>query len=263
VREGQDSDYSHEKKNCTGSLIELQGTGGLPYQFNYRGNVYNALLLFPLLVVLGDTESHDRLCGRYNSHGSGVARLCRHCKTPRSETDNVDYDWDHILPEEVQSVIDTQVSKLYPSIQFETPFMKARKIGKALGHQRDRNLPRTYFPNGVTGGTKLAGHEMKGVILVLLILCKMTDTRKMLFTSKYLEEHHLRGWIKLFESMLVWRWWLKLPSVPVCSTCGDTGIRVLDAQTTEALPISCETAAWEQIVDNQVSFMLAFPQEPA
>jgi hypothetical protein len=70
--------------------------------------VYNALLLFPLLVVLGDTESHDRLCGRYNSHGSGVARLCGHCNTPRSETDNVDYDWDHILPEEVQSVIDAQ-----------------------------------------------------------------------------------------------------------------------------------------------------------
>ena len=108
MRGGQDSDYSHEKKNCTGSLIELQGTGGLPYQFNYRGNVYNALLLFPLLVVLGDTESHDRLCGRYNSHGSGIARLCGHCNTPRSETDNVDYDWDHILPEEVQSVIDAQ-----------------------------------------------------------------------------------------------------------------------------------------------------------
>jgi hypothetical protein len=53
--------------------------------------MYNALLLFPLLAVLGDTESHDRLCGRYNSRGSGVARLCRHCNILCSQTDNVDH----------------------------------------------------------------------------------------------------------------------------------------------------------------------------
>jgi hypothetical protein len=53
-----------------GSLVDLQGKeGGLPYQVFYSGKVYNALLLFPLLVVLGNTESHDRLCGRYNRRG--------------------------------------------------------------------------------------------------------------------------------------------------------------------------------------------------
>jgi hypothetical protein len=32
-----------------GSLVDLQGKeGGLPYQFFYRGKMYNALLLFPL-----------------------------------------------------------------------------------------------------------------------------------------------------------------------------------------------------------------------
>jgi hypothetical protein len=76
-------------------------------------------------------------------------------------------------------------------------------------------MPRTYFPNGVTGGTKLAGHEMNGVILVLLIICKMKESCKLLLSSKYFLEDHLRGWMNLFESMLVWRWWLKLPSVPL------------------------------------------------
>ncbi len=58
-----------------GSLAQLQGKqDGLPYQFFHPGKVYNALLLFPLLAVLGDTESHDRLCGRYNSRGTGVAQ---------------------------------------------------------------------------------------------------------------------------------------------------------------------------------------------
>jgi hypothetical protein len=105
-------------------------------------------------------------------------------------------------------------STLYPKI-LQLLDMWARKIGSALGHQSDRKIPRAYFPNGVTGGTKLAGHEMNGVILVLLILYKMKESRKLLLSSKYFLEDHLRGWINLFESMLEWRWWLKLPSVPL------------------------------------------------
>jgi hypothetical protein len=103
-------------------------------------------------------------------------------------------------------------SKSYPKILQQLDVW-ARRIGKALGHQSDRNLPRTCFPNGVTGGTKLAGHEMNGVILVLLILCKMTETRTLLLTSKYINKQQIKSWIKLCESLLVLRWWLKLPSI--------------------------------------------------
>jgi hypothetical protein len=106
-------------------------------------------------------------------------------------------------------------STLYPKI-LQLLDVWARKIGSALGHQSDRKMLRTYFPNGVTGGTKLAGHKMNGVILVLLILCKMKESRKLLLSSKYFLEDHLHGWMNLFESMLVWRWWLKLPYVPLC-----------------------------------------------
>jgi hypothetical protein len=82
-----------------GSLVDLQcKEGGLPYQFFYRGKVHNALLLFPLIAVLGDTKSHDRICGQYKSCGSGVASLCRHCNIPCNQTDNDDYEWEHILP---------------------------------------------------------------------------------------------------------------------------------------------------------------------
>jgi hypothetical protein len=35
----------------------------------------------------------------------------------------------------------------------------ARRIGRFLSHQSDRGLPRTCFPFGVTGGTKLLGRE--------------------------------------------------------------------------------------------------------
>ncbi len=46
-------------------------------------------------------------------------------------------------------------------------------IGLALTHQSDRKLLGTYFPNGITGGTKLAGHKMSDVQLVILIMCNM------------------------------------------------------------------------------------------
>jgi hypothetical protein len=54
-------------------------------------------------------------------------------------------------------------------------------------------MPQKYSPNGVTGGTKLAGHEMNGVILLLLILCKMKESCKLLLSLKYFLEDHLRG----------------------------------------------------------------------
>jgi hypothetical protein len=258
-------------------IVDLQGKeGGLPCQFFYRGKVYDALLLFPLLAVLGDAESHDQLCGRYNSRGSGVACLCRHCNIPRSQTDYVDYEWKRNLPELVQSVIDANdkeglkalsqhpiqnafyegiclggnkrgihgmspgeplhvlelglfnmmIEGFHMNLRYKPGLMSypkilqlldvwAQKISSALGHQSNRKMLRTYFPNGVTVLSKLAGHEMNGVILVLLILCKMKESHKLLLSSKYFLEDHLRGWMNLFESMLVWRWWLKLPSLPL------------------------------------------------
>ena len=80
---------------------------------------------------------------------------------------------------------------------------------------------------------------MNGVILVLLILCKMKDSRNLLLTSKYFQEHHLRGWVKLFESMLIWRWWLKLPSVPMSK------IQASEYSTHKLLILYCSIVKWK------------------
>ena len=45
----------------------------------------------------------------------------------------------------------------------------ARKSGRLLSRQSDRNLPRCFFPSGVTGG-KTNGHEMQGVVLNVLMI---------------------------------------------------------------------------------------------
>ena len=88
----------------------------------------------------------------------------------------------------------------------------ARRIGHYLGHQSDRGLPWTYFPNGVTGGTKIAGHEYPGIALVILIMCNTTECIT-LFRQQMDDTVH-RRWICLFELMLGWRTWLKQDSIP-------------------------------------------------
>jgi hypothetical protein len=170
-----------------------------------------------------------------------VACLSCHCNIPRSQTDNVEYEWEHILPELIQSVIDADdkeglkalsqhpiqnafyegiclggnkrgihgmspseplhvlelglfkmmIKGFYVNLGYKPGLTSYPKIlqlldGSALGHQSNRKRPRTCFPDGVTGGTKLAGHEMNGVTLVLLILCKMKESRKLLLPSKNL-----------------------------------------------------------------------------
>ena len=77
----------------------------MPFSFMYWGKKYDVILKFSILVILGDTEGHDRLCARYKSRGLGVACLCRHCDIPTSEIDNAFYDAEHHTVQQVQDLV--------------------------------------------------------------------------------------------------------------------------------------------------------------
>jgi hypothetical protein len=256
------------------SVVKLQSKGGVPFSFTYRGKQYNVNLKVFLMVVIGDTEGHDKLCGRYNSRALQVQRVCRHCNIPTMECDNAFYPWRHVFPEDVQALVKADdhvglkaISQHHIRNAFYNPKLNiglnprgihgmtpgeplhvvdlglfkyglegfficlgmnpkskgpckilmqldsmARRIGRFLSHQSDRGLPRTYFPFGVTGGTKLSGHEYQGVLLVILIMCHMEESR-MLFLTK-ISIPVLHQWIRLFELLLGWRYWLKKASIP-------------------------------------------------
>jgi hypothetical protein len=49
------------------SVVQLQSKGGVPFSFTYRGKRYDVNLKVFLVFIIGDTEGHDKLCGRYNS----------------------------------------------------------------------------------------------------------------------------------------------------------------------------------------------------
>lgn len=46
----------------------------------------------------------------------------------------------------------------------------AKYWGKTLQHQSDRSLGRTFFPNGITSNTKIAGHTRPGVLVLFLLV---------------------------------------------------------------------------------------------
>jgi hypothetical protein len=49
---------------------------GLPY----AGKIWNNIKMkFAIAYVVGDTELHDKLCGRYNCYNGAVKKICRHC----------------------------------------------------------------------------------------------------------------------------------------------------------------------------------------
>ena len=45
----------------------------------YAGKQWKVELKFSIAYIIGDTELHDKLCGKYGSFNKGVVRMCRHC----------------------------------------------------------------------------------------------------------------------------------------------------------------------------------------
>jgi hypothetical protein len=257
------------------SVVQLQSKGDVPFFFTYRGKRYDVNLKVFLIFIIGDTEGHDKLCGRYNSRALQVKQVCRHCNIPTMDCDNAFYPcWRHVKPDVVHSLVvsdDLEGLKAMSQHPLKNAFYNskldigcnprgihgmtpgeplhvvdlglfkyglegfficlgmnpkskapckilmeldsiARRIGRFLSHQSDRELPRTYFPFGVTAGTKLSGHEYQGVVLVVLIMCYMEESRSM-FLSK-MSVSVLHQWIRLLELLLGWRYWLKKASIP-------------------------------------------------
>jgi hypothetical protein len=90
----------HEILNAMlASVVKLQSKGGVPFSFTYRGKRYDVNLKVFLMFIIGETEGHDKLCGRYNSRALQVKQVCRHCDIPTMDCDNAFYPWRHVKPD--------------------------------------------------------------------------------------------------------------------------------------------------------------------
>ena len=54
----------------------------------YAGKHWEVSMKFAIAFVIGDTELHDKLCGRFNCRNDRVKCLCRHCNCPTKYTVN-------------------------------------------------------------------------------------------------------------------------------------------------------------------------------
>ena len=55
----------------------------------WNDRTYQVSMKFAVAFVIGDTELHDKLCGRYGSHSSKTAYACRHCNCKTDDIVNI------------------------------------------------------------------------------------------------------------------------------------------------------------------------------
>lgn len=83
--------------------------------------------------------------------------------------------------------------------------------GKLFARQSDRTMPGTSFSRGIQVG-KLMAKDYRGVLLIILAICRSTKGRKILRKQKaFKAKSTLDDWILLVESMLEWESYLNEP----------------------------------------------------
>ncbi len=100
------------------TILELYKTAqthpGIMWQFPFRGKKKEVVMKIPLLLVLGDTEGHDKLCGKYQNR-TKAACLCRYCNCPTADTGNPRATYAHTLGPYIQGLADTALHDPSPN----------------------------------------------------------------------------------------------------------------------------------------------------
>ena len=104
-------DYHFMLKTILCSFVEVQNAS-LSWKIKKSNDsgTYDVVFKPAVLFIIGDTEGHDKLCGKYTNRSANVKRLCRYCDTPYNETDNTEYDFTHNRCDKINSLIDKATS---------------------------------------------------------------------------------------------------------------------------------------------------------
>ncbi len=93
------------------------------------------------------------------------------------------------------------------------------RIGRRTKHQSDRDLPRLYFPKGLTKNSRLTAAEFSGLLLLLLMVLLNKDARDAIRRTHgkkdKLTDNFIIDYIALLENILQMEAWLKSPSLAV------------------------------------------------
>jgi hypothetical protein len=89
------------------------------------------------------------------------------------------------------------------------------EYGELFARQSDRNMPKSKFNVGITGG-KLMAKEYEGVLLLLATIVRSSAGRKIpQDTNQGLNDDQIADWLLLLETLLGWVQWLKSEKMQV------------------------------------------------
>ena len=90
-------DYHCMVRILLASLVEAQQGPGIAWRLHYQGVFTEVVFKVPVLFIVGDTEGHDKMCGKFLSRTSQIPRLCRYCDCPTVSTDDTSSEWNYTL----------------------------------------------------------------------------------------------------------------------------------------------------------------------
>ena len=80
-------DYHFMVRLLLRSLVEVQHGNGIQWRLSYQSMPFEVVFKLPVLFIVGDTEGHDKMCGKFLSRTNRIPRLCRYCDCPTDDTD--------------------------------------------------------------------------------------------------------------------------------------------------------------------------------
>ena len=100
-------DYHCMVRILLASLVEAQQGPGIAWRLDYQGVFTEVVFKVPVLFVVGDTEGHDKMCGKFLSRTSQIPRLCRYCECPTVSTDDTSSEWNFTLGPTIAHMVTT------------------------------------------------------------------------------------------------------------------------------------------------------------
>ena len=85
-------DYHFILSYILSSLKDAQEHAGISWKLKYQEKVLDVVMKIPILFVIGDTEGHDKLCGKYLNRVNAEC-ICRYCNTKQIEIQDISTDF--------------------------------------------------------------------------------------------------------------------------------------------------------------------------
>jgi hypothetical protein len=98
------TDYHYILGYILGSLWQAQELNGIAWCFKYQNKFYDVVMKVPILFVIGDTEGHDKLCGKYTNRVVSK-HLCRYCDCPRDRTGRAHTTFQYIKASQIAKLV--------------------------------------------------------------------------------------------------------------------------------------------------------------